>query len=118
MTKSHSYEKKNHVHGVCYTDENGSAGWTPVVGRKRKRCHLPEVFLHRFPPEACLRHANQSDSSDSSGSDQDLDDLIPNHTVVTFSFDEDMQPGLSIETRSTQQWTPIAARTRAKLRNS
>ena len=66
-------------------------------------------------------NANQSDPSDpsdSSGSDQDLDDLISNHAVVTFSFDEDMQPGLSIKTRSTQQWTPIAARTRPKLRNS
>ena len=51
------------------------------------------------------------------GSDQDLD-LIPNHAVVTFSFDEDMQPSLSIKTRSTRQWTPIAARTRTKLRDS
>ena len=76
------------------------------------------MFLHRFPPEVRLRQANQSDPSDSSGSDQDLDDLIPSHAVVTFSFDEDMQPGLSIKTGSTQQWTPIAARTRAKLRNS
>ena len=48
------------------------------------------MFLRRFPPEARLRQANQSDPSDSSGSDQDLDDLIPNHTVVTVSFDEDM----------------------------
>jgi len=113
-----TYEKKDHVLGVSYIDENGSAGWTPVVGRKKKRCRLPEVFLHRFPPEACLQRANQSDPSDSSGSDQDLDDLIPSHAVVSFSFDEDMQPGLSIKTRSTRQWIPIAARTRAKLRNS
>ena len=54
--------------------------------------------------------------SDSSGSDQDLG-LISN-AVVTFSFDEDMQPDLSIKTRNTQQWTPIAALTRAKLRNN
>ena len=80
------YEKKDHLHGVSYTDENGSVRWTPVAGRKKKRCCLPEVLLHRFPPEACLRHANQSDPSDSSGSDQDLDDLIPNHAVVTFSL--------------------------------
>ena len=115
-----SYEKKDDIHGVSYTDENGLAGWTPVVGRKKKkRCHLSEMFLRRFPPEARLRHANHSDSSsDSSGSDQDLDHLIPTHAAVTFSFDEDMQPDLSIKTRSIQQWTPIAARTRAKLRNS
>ena len=100
-----TYEKKDHVHGVSYIDENGSAGWTPVVGRKKKRCRLPEVFLRRFPPEGHLRQANQSDPSDS---DQDLDDLIPSHAVVPFSFDE----------LKTWQWTPIAARTRAKLRNS
>ena len=113
-----TYEKKDDVHGVSYTDENGLAGWTPVVGSKKKRYHLPELFLCRFPPEARLRHANQSDPNDSSGSDQDLDNLIPSHAVATFSFDEDMQPGLSIKTRNTQQWTPIAARTRAKLRNT
>ena len=38
----------------------------------------------------------------------EFENLIPNHVVVTFSFDEDMQPGLTIKTRSRQQWTPIA----------
>ena len=39
-----SYEKKDNIHGVSYTDENGLAGWTPVVGRKKKKhCHLPEM---------------------------------------------------------------------------
>ena len=51
-------------------------------------------------------------------SDQDLDNLIPRRVVATFSFDEDMQPGFSNKTRNTQQWTPIAGRTRAKLRGS
>ena len=112
------WSQKDNVHGVSYTDENGLAGWTLVVGRKKNHCHLPEAFLHRFPPEACLRYANQSDSSDSSGSDQDLDNLIPSHAAVTFSFDEDMQPGFSINKRSARQWTCIAAQSRAKLRNS
>ena len=66
---------------------HGLKGWTTVVGRKEKCCHLPEVFLWRFPPEARLCHANQSDPSDSSGSDQDLDNLIPSYVVVTFSFE-------------------------------
>ena len=100
-----TYEKKDDIHDVSYNDENGLAGWTPVVGRKKKKhCHRPEMFLRRFPPEARLRHANHSDSSsDSSGFDQDLEHLIPTHAAVTFSFDEDMQPGLSIKTISTQQ---------------
>ena len=59
-----TYEKEGHVHGVFYTDENDSAGWTPVVGREKKRCRLPEVFLCRFSPDTRLRHANQSGSSD------------------------------------------------------
>ena len=50
-----TYEKKDDIHGVSYTDENGLAGWTLVVGRKKKKhCHHPEMFLRRFPPEACL----------------------------------------------------------------
>ena len=32
-----TYEKKDDIHGVSYTDENGLAGWTPVVGRKKKK---------------------------------------------------------------------------------
>ena len=85
----------------------GLAGWTPVVGRKKKHCHHPEMFLCRFPPEAHLEHANHSDSSSvSSGSDQDLDHLIPSQAAVSFSFDEDMQPDLSIK----------SARTRAKTK--
>ena len=30
------YEMKDLVHGVTYTDENDSAGWKPVAGRKKK----------------------------------------------------------------------------------
>ena len=56
------------------------------------------MFLRRFPPEVHLRHANHSDSSsDSSDSDQDLDHLIPSQAAVTFSFDEDMQPGSALK---------------------
>ena len=61
------------------------------------------MFPHRVPPEACLRHRPQSDPSDSSGPNQDLDNVILNHADVTFSFDEDMQPGLSTKTIGTQK---------------
>ena len=104
-----TYEKKGDVHGVSHKNEDGSTGWTPVVGKKKKRI-VPEGFLRRLPPEARLRYSKPS-TSDSDSSDQDLDDVIPSNATVTFSFNDDV-PGLSIETRNTRQWT----QTRAKLK--
>ena len=113
--KDISYEMKGQLHGVSYTvDESGATGWTPVVGRKKKR-RLPEGFLRRLPPDARQRYENQHHSGSDSSSDQDLNDVIPEHAAVTYSVVDDV-PGLSIQTRNTRQWTPIAARTRAKLR--
>ena len=83
------------------------------MGKKKKQI-VPEGFLHRLPPEARLRYSKPS-TSDSDSSDQDLDDVIPSNATVTFSFNDDV-PGLSIETRNTRQWTPVATRTRAKLK--
>ena len=113
--KDVSYELRGQLHGVSYTvdDESGATGWTPVVGRKKKR-RLPEGFLRRLPPDARQRYVNQLHSGSDSGSDQDLNDIIPEHAAVTYSIVDDV-PGLSIQT-NTRQWTPIAARTRAKLR--
>ena len=109
-----NYEKKGCVHGVSYCNNCGEAGWTPVVGRKRRRPqNLPQAFLRRLPPDVRKTYANDSDSD----SDQDLNNLIPDHAAVTFCAVDDT-PGLSVKTRSTQQWTPIAARTRAKLRTN
>ena len=109
-----SYEKKGCVHGVSFNEESGETGWTPIVGKKRRRPkNLPQAFLRRLPPDVHKSYANDSDSD----SDQDLNDLIPDHAAITFCVVDDI-PGLSIKTRSTQQWTPIAARTRAKLRTN
>ena len=60
-------------------------GPSPVAGRKKKRCRLPEVFLHRFALEARL-YDMQIKLTLVTLHDQDhhLDDLIPNHAVVTF----------------------------------
>ena len=71
--------------------------------------------MHRLPPDACQCYENQLQSGSDSGSDQDLNDIIPEHAAVTYSVVDDV-PGLSIQTRNSRQWTPIAARTRAKLR--
>ena len=111
--KDVSYEMRGQLHGVSYT-ESGATGWTPVVGRKKKR-RLPEGFLHRLPPDACQRYENQLHFGSDSGSNQDLNDIIPEHAAATYSVVDDV-PGLSIQTRNTRQWTPIAARTRAKLK--
>ena len=73
------------------------------TGCREKEEETLSMFLRKFPPEARLRHANHSySSSESSGSDQDIKNLIPNHAAVTFSFDEDMQLDFSIKTISTQ----------------
>ena len=89
-----NYEKKGCVHGVSYRNNCGEAGWTPVVGRKRRRPqNLPQAFLL---PDARKAYANDDSDSDS---DQDLNNLIPDHTTVTFCAVDDT-PGLSVKTRS------------------
>ena len=73
---------KGQLHGVSYTvNESGATGWTPVVGRKKKR-RLPEGFLRRLPLDARQRYENQHHSGSDSGSNQDLNDVIPEHTVL------------------------------------
>lgn len=53
-------------------------GWTPVVGRNERRPqNLPQAF---FPPDTRKCYTNDSDSD----SDQDLNDVIPDHAAVTF----------------------------------
>ena len=49
------------VPGVSYQDTENTAGWTPVIGKLRKRPQLPPNVLHRFPPDHSLRR-NQSKS--------------------------------------------------------
>ena len=49
------FELRDGVPGVCYQDTENTAGWTPVISRRRKRPQLPSYVLHRFPPDHPLR---------------------------------------------------------------
>ena len=72
---------------------------------------------------ACLRlrartiSPNESDTESNDTSDtSDIDLTIPERASVNVSY-VDGKPGLLINTRCTKNWTPIAARTRAKTTN-
>ena len=99
---------------VSYHDPENVAGWTPVVGRRRRK--LSDFVLHRFPPDHPLQKAhscNQSDLSSSEEGDEEL--CIPAGANVQFNIYEGT-PGLQIRTRYTSSWTPIASRTRSKTK--
>ena len=49
------FELRDGVPGVCYQDTENTAGWTPVISRRRKRPQLPSYVLRRFPPDHPLR---------------------------------------------------------------
>ena len=109
------YEVKEGVHGVAY-NLDGESGWTPVVGKKKRRC-VPDFIKRKFPPDHPIRTANSSESDSDSTSEEDLDTVIPTGPNVDVQFKMvDNTPGLAVRTRSTRTWTPIATRTRARLK--
>ena len=55
------FEPRDGVPGVSYKDTENTAGWTPVIGRCRKKPQLPPYVSRRFPPDHPLRW-NQSNS--------------------------------------------------------
>ena len=56
------FELRDGVPGVSYQDTENTAGWAPVIGRRRKEPQLPPYVLRRFPPDHLLRR-NQSNSN-------------------------------------------------------
>ena len=109
------YEVRDGVHGVSYSFSNDESSWTPVVGRRQKRRPVPDFVQRRFPPGHSIHHL--SSDSDSGSEDLDLDTVIPTgaNLDVQFTAIENI-PGLTVKTRNTQSWTPIATRTRARLK--
>ena len=106
------YEVKEGVHGVAYSLDDES-GWTPVVGKKKRR-HVPDRIKRRFPPDHPIHTTN---SGNDSTSEEDLDAVIPTGANVDVQFKVvDNTPGLTVRTRNTRTWTPIATRTRARLK--
>ena len=107
------YEKRGGVHGVVVQQHDNDQTWTPVCGKRRKRIPLSEAQLRRIPPH-CRR---PPPSDDDSSSESDIPLTIPENATVNYKV-VDGTPGLSIATRKTRHWTPIASRTRARTRNS
>ena len=94
---------------------NDESSWTPVVGRRQKRRPVPNFVRHRFPPGHPIHHL--SSDSDSGSDDLDLDTVIPTGANMDVQFTAiENTPGLTVKTRNTQSWTPIATRTRARLK--
>ena len=110
------YESRDGVHGVSYhVAEEGEQGWTPVVGKRKKRGRVPCFVRRRFPSDHQIQDNSSSDSG--SSSDLDLDNVIPSGVADVQYKVVDGKPGLSVSTRKTNAWTPIAARTRARMAN-
>ena len=114
------YDKRGTVHGVTYSIDDRE-GWTPVIGKRVKKSVPVHPLRRRAPPhvKAALPPSDESTSYDSDDSDCSTDPdhlVIPDHATVNFSI-VDGKPGLQVNTRCTRSWTPIAARTRAKLKS-
>lgn len=111
------YDKKDGVHGVSYCLEDGDNGWTPVRSKRVKRAVPLHLVRRRAPPHVKATLPSSSDSESASDSESSSTSLtIPDHAEVNYSI-VDGKPGLLVSTRNTRSWTPIAARTRAKLKS-
>lgn len=108
------YAMKDGVHGVSYTSHLGEQGWTPVIGRRKKRS-IPDYVKRRFPPDHPIHH--QDSDAESESDEEALDNAIPTGGKANVDYLViDNTPGLIVKTRCTRAWTPIAARTRARLK--
>jgi hypothetical protein len=76
---------------------------------------LRNFVLQRLPPHRGAELQRVSSDSESSGPDELLQ--IPESASVEFVV-HNSQPGLHIRTRGTMNWTPIASRTRARLKGT
>ena len=54
------YEVKDGTHGVAYSLNDGESGWTPVVGKKKRR-HVPDYIRCRFPPDHPIHNSPEPD---------------------------------------------------------
>ena len=95
-----------------------ASGWTPVVGRRKKRPQLPPYILRRFLPNHPLWQSHTSRRSDSSSEEEFDEDLVIPQTADAYFDVVEGTPGLQINTRNTSRWTPITCRTRSKPKHN
>ena len=71
------YEVKDGIHGVAYSLNDGESGWTPVVGKKKKR-RVPDYIRRRFLLDHPIHNSPES---------EDLSTVIPTGANVDVYFD-------------------------------
>ena len=102
------------THGVKYICD-GKEGWTPIVGKRRKYKVPTRLLRLRAPPHVRATLPSSGSESDSdSGSDCSLH--IPPGADVQYSVCRG-KPGLKVTSTSISTWTPIASRTRSRLKS-
>ena len=97
------YQERDSVPGVTYTDKSGTCGWTEVRGRRSRRRTVGNLPSSR-------------PSSASEQSESDSEDFVrpPSSTVKFVAVDG--QPGLHVSSPRIRSWTPIATRTRSRIK--
>ena len=106
------YERKGDTHGVNYVCEDVEEGWTPVVAKRRRHKVPTRLIRLRAPPHVRATLPDSNSDSDTSGSDCSLN--VPPGANVEYSLHHG-KPGLKVASNST--WTPIASRTRSRLKS-
>ena len=105
--------KDGDTHGVKYVCE-GREGWTPLVG-KGGSIKSPRACSDWAPPHIrATLPSSDSESDSDSGSDCSLH--IPPGVDVQYSICHG-KPGLKVTSKCTFTWTPIASRTRSRLKS-
>jgi len=78
-------------------------------------CQLWKVLKHFSVLSLLSPSFGVNSDSESSGSDEPLH--IPQSASVDFTV-HNYRPGLHVKTRHTMMWTPIASRTRARMKGT
>ena len=85
------------MHGVSFCQTESSEGSsTPVVAKRRKKVPVPHYVRCRFPSDHPIHAVPDSDTD--SGSDCNLDEVIPSGSVSVHYKEIDGTPGLSLWT--------------------
>ena len=88
-----------------------------MIGKKKKTIPDYMYVKRRFPPDHPIHKQNNKSDAESESDKQDFHSVIPARGKADVEYVMvDSIPGLSIQTRSIQSWTPVAARTRANLK--
>ena len=119
VLRSSSHEVKDGIHGVAYSLNDGESGWTQwhqLLERSRKTCsYLITLDVDFLLIIRSTTHLNLIVTLHLKR--MSVATVIPTGANDDVHFDMvDNTPGLTVQTRRTRTWTPIATRTRARLK--